>query len=209
MKIRAGDWVMSGPVEGREKLFQRGIQLMGSVHTHDELVGVRSGQLVVGNAHTPHFELTPFATRLAECERGERVMAVFRWHSFVGRMAHTEMYSRFRFGASAALHLMADLQLPYDKRAIVSHGRNWIRKRLPFLGPLSRHVEYHVFCTEGCFAVYRVLGIDVDQLAGFQPLVAPIHAERLYFDRYLLLVEDYGLIERLEAQDNAPDIRED
>lgn len=199
MQVQAGDWVMTRPTEGNESLFQKGI-LLFSEHTHDELVGVNGGKLVVGNATTPHFNLTPMHERLKECDSGKKVMAIYRWHKFSTR-PNKDKYKKFRDGVTHSLRLLERLRIPYDKKAILSHARNYIRSYVPFLpNSLSGHRESKVFCTESCFLLYDFLGIDLYELVGHQKLVAPCHAEKLVRDGYLTLVEDYGLTAYLEKK---------
>lgn len=207
MNVNVGDWVMGRPVPGTENTFHKGILAMGCEHTHDEKVGASSGIKVVGNAHDPHFELEPFAARIGEYERGERVMAVFRWAMFCdGR--NPEDYERYQACVNMGLHLMAALRLPYDWTAVRSHGRNqvraWLRRFMPWLGDVLKQVEYMVFCTEGCVELdegasreLREVSLNVRQWMGYQELVAPVHAERLVRDGHLVLVEDFGLRELL------------
>ena len=197
MEIQAGDWVMTRPTEGNESLFQKGI-LLFSKHTHDELVGVQDGKLVVGNATTPYFTLTPFSDRLKECMDGKKVMGIYRLKEF-HRVHNVDGYKYYRDGVIQCLNLLARLQIPYDKKAIVSHMRNYIRSYVPFLPPkISKHRESKVFCTESCFIINELLGFDLYNYIGEQPLVAPCHAEKLYYDEHLVPVADYGLASYLE-----------
>ena len=194
-KIQVGDLTASGPVPGKEEMLHKGIQAMGSFHTHDELIGEVDGIKVVGNAHSPHFTLDPFQSRVEEFMKGDRVMAVFRWHDNL--LVNSK---EFKDGVNACLKLMAELEVPYDNKAIRSHARNYIRKKLKyfkFLGPVTSHVEYKVFCTENCFITYLVNGLDLNNYIGNQPLVAPVHVEKLYKSGLLKVVEDYGLIRYL------------
>ena len=195
---------MSGPPLGKGRLFQRGIRLTGSVHTHDELVGIRNGILVAGNAHSPHFELTPLQTRVSEAIRGEILLAAFRWYDFLDPVLNMGRYRKFQHTVEAGVKLLAELQVPYDQKAIWSHARNWIRGRLGYLhwlGPRLKHTEYKVFCTESCFKIYHVAGLNVAGLAGDQPLPAPIHAERLYAKGMLVPVADWGLVRHLKKDE--------
>lgn len=196
--IKVGDILMSGPVPGEEDLFQKGIKLQGADHTHDEPIGSSEGKLVAGNAHSPYYELTPFSDKLRDVAAGKRVMAVFRWTAFVGQEDTIE-YKLFQRGVNSCIKLMAMHKLPYDKKAIYLHVRNAIREFVPFLGPLSNHKEYHVYCTENCFEVYLIQGIDLNALVGNQPLVAPVHMERLYYQDDLTLIRDFGLARYLKG----------
>jgi hypothetical protein len=199
MDIQAGDWVMTRPTDGNESLFQKGI-LLFSKHTHDELVGVNGGKLVVGNATTPHFTLTPVHEMIRECEEGKKVMGIYRWHEFVEKPNKAKM-KKFKDGVTHSLRLLERLRIPYDKKAILSHARNYVRSYVPFLpSSVSRHRESKVFCTESCFLLYDFLGINLYELIGHQDLVAPCHAEKLVRDGYLMPVEDYGLKAYLEKK---------
>jgi len=214
MSVMVGDWVMSGPAVGRESTFHKAIQLMGSVHTHDEKVGVLAGQPVVGNAHVPYFELEPLAERIREAESGERVMAIFRWAEFMKGQNKTEC-QKYRFVVNGCLQLTAMRKTPYDKKAIRSHARNYLRARLrPYfprivrhwLAPILKHSEHKIFCTEGCVEVdeaadaqLRNVHLNVRDKMGRQQLVAPVHAERLVRDGHLVCIADFGLMDRLAA----------
>lgn len=209
MTPAAGDWVMSAPA-GKPDIFQRGILMTGARHTHDEMVADVGGTLYTGNAHHPHFELTPLDHHIANWQAGRTVFAVFRWRRYcTGEEASA--YAQYQVAVSLCLTLMADLALPYDKAAIITHGRNFLRERLrrivPILGTLAKHREAQVYCTESCYAVAAALDrvmpwlgpLDLPGKTGNQPLPAPIHAERLYRDGWLQVVADYGLLNRFAA----------
>jgi hypothetical protein len=202
-EIKAGDWLMSGPYDPRRAtLFQKGILTMGGNHTHDEIIAERNGILFAGNAHSPRFTCDPFAYTVQELDRKERVAAIFRWHRFASERAESLEYDRFQHGATACVKLLADLKIPYDTKAVLTHARNFLRGKLKFLRlppMLGKHAEDRVFCTESCFAIYSALGIALNALAGFQSLPAPIHAEKLYRAGYLVLVQDFGLVERINS----------
>lgn len=217
VRLETLDWVMSGPVEGQGSLAQRGIQLTGSVHTHDELVYREGEDVFLGSAETPHFRLVPFEERLAEVKRGERVMAVFRLDLFEMAPEFSEILKSVRTAGAACLMGADVLQIPYDKKAIESHARNWIRAKvrrvlpdwLDFLvRPVTAHVEYMVYCTESCFGIVsvagRAVGINLDLNGRYlktQPLVAPVHAEQLYRMGILRPIADWGLLRRLDCGD--------
>lgn len=208
---QVGDIVMSGPIPGEGTWFQKGIKLTGSIHTHDEIVCKVGGLLTVGNAHIPHFTLDPFQDRVTQADTGEIIAAVFRWTDFCGDKVNKKDYNLFKNHINACALSVALMKVPYDKYAILSHVRNWlrakVRKFLPFLGFILNHVEYQFFCTESVMHFYRVAELLTDSLhfgmrakTGNQPLIAPVHFEQLYKSGYLVLVEDYGLIKYLDEE---------
>lgn len=207
--IKAGDWVMSGPSSWEKASWaQRGIMLTGSVHTHDEVVAVKRGRLFKGNAHSPFFTLDPFEELMDEYTSGARVFAVFRWHEFLDE-PESEAFLQFQAIVTACAFLTALRKTPYDSGGITSHARNYLRAQLRHytglkLPMLAKHVEYKVFCTENNFETYEVaeqivpgLNFGLRKLIGRQPLVAPVHAEKLYRMGYLAPVVNFGLTERM------------
>ena len=200
---------------------QRGILATGAHHTHDEIAIETPYGIMLGDAEPPHYILRPYSEEEDACKAGKRIMAVFRWHEFVSQgesqitdngSQSTERpssawgyrlrnYCRFQDGVTACVKLMADRKLPYDDQGIRTHARNYLRSLLPFKLPiLGKHVEYAVYCTEGCFAIYRVNGIDLNEILGFQPLPSPIHFERLIRQGCFVLVADYGLMKILNGE---------
>lgn len=208
----AGDWVMTGPgPRVRPSLFQRGIMLMGSSHTHDMMVGEVHGKLVCGSAEDPHFVLVDVNELRRKAKDGELVMGVFRFSEFVKEDPTVE---RLAFGTlvSAVIETMARVEVPYDWIGIESHARNVLRKYLKdwlkwdWLKPILRHEENHVWCTEGCVEACEIAGAlsftepaTVSAMMGRQPLVAPVHAERLVRNGQLVCVENFGLMEKIEG----------
>lgn len=211
--VQVGDWVMTGPAAGQANLFQKGILLTGAKHTHDELVCLdMGGKLCVGSAESPHFKLVPFEERLRECDRRERVMTVCRWTDFCeierasahgskdAEWIRGERFQSYQIEVNVCLRLMARLRIPYDWRGIESHAWNVVRSRirpLRIFGKLAAHREYAVYCTEGVFEVVSVTLRDLRELVRRQPLVSPIHAERLLREGYLSVVADWGLASSL------------
>lgn len=179
-------------------LYQRAIRLTGSVHTHDELIlaDSKKGVVLCGNAHSPHFTLDDWSDRLKEVEKGELVMAVFRWTGF----DLLEDKDEARAEIEACLWLMAEMEIPYDWTGIRSQALNWIRAKLPWArGLIGRHTEYEVYCTESVFTILDICGVGIRKAAGNQPLPAPIHTEKLYYNGYLQPVANFGLIEQLKG----------
>lgn len=203
LDIRNGDWVMSRPAPGKEQFFHKGILLIAN-HTHDELIHVSDdgSKISTGNAHAPHFELTPFSESVEDWRKGRRLMAVFRWAEFSKAPMGDVFYSDYRMHVQACLELLADLKVPYDNAAITSHARNYFRKKLRYigwLGPVVRHTEYKVYCTESCWSICRVAGVNCDvRLGKKEPLPAPCHSEQLYELGYLVCVEDFGLLQHFK-----------
>jgi hypothetical protein len=194
MRPVTGDWVMSGPTPGHEGIYQKAIKLTGARHTHDELIVELDGELFTGSAETPHFRLVPLAEKLKAVERGEMIFGVFRWGSTA------EPGEVWQKQVSTAIRLMAALELPYDKGAILSMGRNWLRKKLGvsgWLGNVWRQDDFEVFCTESCVTVYETVGLEIRKAMGFVPLVGPLQAEGLFARDYLVPVADYGLMGEL------------
>jgi hypothetical protein len=198
--IYSGDILASGPASCSDATwFQRAIQLTGSIHTHDELIIQTSMGAAVGNARVPHFELLPLSERLEEFKSGKRIGAILRWHHFNDFIFEYD-YFDFQKQVTACVKLMARLQIPYDGEAILSQARNYIRAKLrllPFLGKVFSHVEYKQYCTESVFTTYDICGVNITATAGNQPFPAPIHIEKLIKAGKLVVVRDFGLIERM------------
>jgi hypothetical protein len=202
--LHTGDLVMVGPGAKAPGLYARGIlDLLGSVHWHDELVSVdQTGVASVGYARKPHFSLVPFFERLARVDAGECSCAVFRWHEFaVDRHERSEWYAVWRDQVRSNLMLMDKLQVRYDWKAILSIARNVLRMRFHLEALLSHH-EDRLYCTESCRLIYQVCGIDIMQSLGQQPFPSPIHMERLWAQGKWVLVQDFGLIKQLEERYN-------
>jgi hypothetical protein len=93
------------------------------------------------------------------------------------------------------------MELPYDWGGIVSMGRNWLRRKLhveKWLGNIWKHKEFEVYCTESCVCVYELTGIQIRKAMGDQPLVSPVHAEKLVKSGMFSPVANFGLMERLK-----------
>jgi len=200
-KFKTGDLVMSRPVGKNENWFSNGIMyIMDCNHSHDEMMLREPDGLYVGNAHAPHYELTPFEERLIEFEDGERVCAVFRWHTFTEKPINHGMYfEAFQDSAGASIRTLAYSKNPYDKKSIRRIGmiavvENIFRKKMKF-----KNVEHFVYCTEGCVLVYRVCRINIMQSLGPQEYSAPVHMERLWVAGKWVLLEDFGLLKYLQA----------
>ena len=139
------------------------------------------GILMTGAKHC-HDEI------VGEVPAGYLVTANARWPHFV----LTPWQERINTG----INIMGELAIPYDRLAIVSHALNYLLKR----AGISWQREYQVFCTESAWILYRATGIDLDPFTGFQPLVSPIHAERLVKASLLVLVKDYGLMKYMNRK---------
>lgn len=187
MELQTGDWVMIRKLKPL-KLAHRGILLIAD-HTHDELLDLEGPIPVTGNAENPYFSKVAWDTRLAEVDRGEIAMAVFRWHE-----ADNPNFNIIKFKTTVhiGVWLLSYLKIPYDNTAIKTHVRNYLRAFLK-MRFLMKHTEAAVFCTESCFAIFRAFGIDLSNYVGIQHLVAPCHADKLYREGKLKLVKDYGL----------------
>jgi hypothetical protein len=185
---------MYRPAFGKESLFQRGILTMGSVHTHDELIGIVNGRSIVAVAEYPSLHIIPLEDRIEQFEEGECIFTIFRWNQ---TKADLHFYKAIEVGIEFA----SMLHIPYDLRAIRTHIRNYIRRNwFPFLPLLSSHREASVFCTEFCSLLYKLGLVDLNNYWGEQPLVAPIHSERLYMRGFFDVVEDFGLLKYLDMK---------
>lgn len=165
--------------------------LTGSVSHHNELVVDIPAGLRVGNATWSGFELKPWADRLREIEDNTARVAVYRWHAWC-EPDHIDWYLGCRKALRWILTAWADARIPYDKRGILSFGRNWLRARLG-LKLLARQAETRYWCTESCVRALRLVGVELLAALGHQPLPAPVHIERLVQSGELVLVRDYGL----------------
>ena len=192
--VRSGDWIMYRPAFGKENLFQRGILTMGSVHTHDELIGIVHCRPLIGVAEYPRFHVIPLEDRIDEFNEGKCIFTIFRWNQ-----PNAELH--FHKVMDVGIELASMLHLPYDLSAIRTHIRNYVRKSyFPFLPLLNNHEEAQVFCTEFCALLYKIGLVDLDNYWGEQPLIAPIHSEKLYHRGFFDVVEDYGLLKYLDMK---------
>lgn len=195
--IETGDVVLLAPALGKESFFQRQIQRMGSVSTHNELIYVgQDGQAFVGCAHSPHFELIPFEDRVAACERGESNMLVARWHKWPRGSETWPDYERWKERVAVQLLLLAELQSPYDWGAIRAIARNWLRDKLHIPARVLKHKEHEVYCTENVEIITRLAGTFWFQSIPPQKFYAPVHVERILCMDDLVVIKDWGLVER-------------
>lgn len=204
--MRPGDIVMSrtiGDMGWKMKIVTTGImKTTGSEHTHDEPITKKHGELCVGNAVLPHYELVLFEDRVGEWEKGERVFSVFRWHDFLDIHKGSMFYERFQECMEVAVNITARYKMPYDVRAIdriliTKIALNTLRRKLNL-----RNIEHNVYCTEGCVIAYEECGVEILEKIGPQPFPSPIHMERLWHMGELVMIADYGLLNYLKGADN-------
>ena len=196
-KFRTGDILMSRYIDKnaswKDRLLVNGIiKTTGARHNHDEALIRKPNGLFVGNANTPHYELTPFNQRVREARESIRVSALFRYEPF-RKHSHLEWYEEFQHRCFAAIQMTALLNTPYDwqslDRILLQHiCFNLFMKKLDL-----KNKEHHVYCSESVVLQYRASGIELLQSIGKQPFPSPIHMERLWRLGQLIMIADYGL----------------
>jgi len=202
-KFNTGDIVMSRYVwkdmSWKDRLLVRGIlATTGAKHNHDENMIRTSRGLYVGNAHSPHYELTSFEDRLAEYGQKIRVCAVFRYTPFM-KDTHGEWYDAFQHRCNASILTTAYIGPGYDwqalDRILLQHiMMNWFRKKINL-----KNKEHRVYCTEGVVLQYKASCISLLKAIGKQPFPSPIHFERLWKLGKLTMIADFGLRDYLLA----------
>lgn len=197
MSIQTGDIVLLAPKAGKATFFQRTIQMMGSVSTHNELIYVDpDGVSFVGCAHTPHFELIPLADRLWDCRLGDNDMLICRWHEWPLVDEINPAYAEWQRLIALGLRLLAETKKPYDKKAIKSIARTSLRSLFGWK-PITKQKESAVYCTENVEIITRLAGTNIFRSIPKQDFYAPIHIERILRHGDLIPIANFGLMERI------------
>jgi hypothetical protein len=172
----------------------------GAKHDHDELVTVRFDTPWTLYARPPQCGFIELEERREQRRRGEIVYAVLRisaWDYQPGDVRRE--WDMWQARVQAQCDLIAELRIPYDLRAIVRQGRNWLRSKVPILKPLVAGQEHRMYCTESVERITRIAGLSAFRPLPPQDFYSPIHTERAWLAGHLRLIEDGGLAEYVLA----------
>lgn len=192
MKYQTGNMVVAQYT--KRDMACRAIELMGGITHHNELMRAEDDDVKCLYARPPVCSYISFEDRKLQYAMGDLNMAVYR---HVGlSLVHTT-YDRSLAQIAASLDTMARLRLPYDKTAILSFARNWLRQRWGLARRVLSQHEHDVWCTESCDIALDCAGINMLEGIPAQPMPAPIHVERCIRAGTWDLVADYGLHEKI------------
>jgi len=199
MNAQTGDIVLLAPAKGTESFFQRAIQTMGSISTHNELIYVdHEGDAWVGSAQTPHFKTIPLIERIADCKVGKSDMLICRWKEWPLSDDISPRYAEWQRSIEGKLLLLGEMKPQYDKTAIRTIVRNTFRHLFGWRQILSQK-EHQVYCTEVCEKITRLTGTFLFRSIPKQAFYAPIHVERILRIGEIHPIDggNFGLMERL------------
>lgn len=205
MIIHSGDILLSGPTVGNAELTQLGIQLTGSISTHAETVAkARNGRVRLGDAKPPHFVLTPWEQRIAEASgpKPKRNMVLLRWREWWDA-EDRELYVTWQSEIASVIAAFALLKIPYDTAQIAAFAQDYIRQRTKRKPRGRVGTEHHLQCVESCHSAFLAAQsreINMFRSIPPQPKYAPIHVERCIMAGDWVVVEDWGMMERIRAK---------
>jgi len=192
MRPDTGDYAFYAPKKGTETFGQRGIQSYGNCPiTHGEVISKCVDGIYGGNAHIPYFTMDSVFDRCSGYD-----IAIYRWHKFANH-PDCEYYRTYKECVASILRVMAELRLPYDKKAIKTITRNYLLKMFFKSKAKKWHIEHEIFCIESIDIICRAVQVDIFQSIRPQAHLAPVHCANLILRKKLVLVEDCGLHTRV------------